>query len=64
MFDKLGPRGRGVAQLVASECQTSKEAVRKLGISFCTVETHRTHTGDKFAVRNIVELARYLVGIQ
>jgi DNA-binding CsgD family transcriptional regulator len=64
MFDKLGPRGREVAQLVASECQTSKEGVRKLGISFCNVETHRTHTCDKLGVRNIVEPARYLVRIQ
>ena len=64
MFDKLSPREREIAQLVAIECHTSKEAARKLGISFRTVEAHRTHIYDKLGVRNIAELANRLAGEQ
>ena len=60
MFDKLSPREREIAQLVAVEHHTSKEAARKLGISFRTVETHRTHIYDKLGVRNATELATRL----
>jgi len=64
MFDKLSPREREIAQLVAIECHTSKEAARKLGISFRTVEAHRTNIYDKLGVRNIGELANLLASEQ
>ena len=64
MFNKLSPREREIAQLVAIERHTSKEAARKLGISFRTVETHRTHIYDKLGVRTIGELASHLAGEQ
>ena len=46
MFNKLSTREREIAQLVGIERHTSKQAARKLGISFRTVETHCTHIYD------------------
>ena len=62
MTDKLSPREREIVQLVAIECRTSKEAGRLLGISFRTVETHRTHIYNKIGVRNIAQLVRHMAG--
>jgi DNA-binding CsgD family transcriptional regulator len=62
MFDKLSPREQEIAQLVAIERHTSKEAARKLGISFRTVETHRMHIYNELGVRTIAELASRLAG--
>ena len=45
---------------MAVQCRTSKEAARVLGISFRTVETHRTNIYDKLGVRSAVELATRL----
>jgi len=64
MFGKLSPREKEIAQLVAMERHTSKEAARKLGISFRTVETHRTHIYNKLGIRTIAELASHLAGEQ
>jgi two-component system response regulator FixJ len=55
---QLTPREREIMQLIAVQCLTSKKAARVLGISFRTVETHRSHILQKTQARNIAELAR------
>jgi two-component system, LuxR family, response regulator FixJ len=64
MLEKLSPREREVVQLVAVECRSSKDAARVLGISFRTVESHRTNIYNKTGARNIADLARQVAGAQ
>ena len=43
---------------------TNKEVAQKLGISFRTVEDHRTNIFKKRRVRNMVELVRQVFDIR
>lgn len=52
----LSPRETEVVQLIAVNYLSSKEAARKLGISFRTVEVHRVNLLHKFEARNTAEL--------
>ena len=58
--DPLTPREREVLQLVA-EGKTTKEAARLLGISFKTVESHRTRILKKLDTPNTAGIVRYAI---
>lgn len=58
--DPLTPREREVLQLIA-EGKSSKEAADILGISFHTVESHRTRMMSKLAIHTRVGLVRYAI---
>jgi DNA-binding NarL/FixJ family response regulator len=58
--DPLTPREREVLQLVA-EGKTTKEAARLLGISFKTVESHRTRILKKLDAPNTAGIVRYAI---
>lgn len=54
-FEQLSPREREILVL-ATKGLTSKEIARHLGISFRTVEHHRSNVIEKMQARNITEL--------
>jgi DNA-binding NarL/FixJ family response regulator len=58
--DPLTPREREILQLIA-EGKSSKEAANILGISFHTVESHRTRMMSKLAIHTRVGLVRYAI---
>ena len=57
---ELTKREIEVVRLV-TEGYKNKEAAEKLGISVKTVETHRSNTMNKLALRNLAELMRYAI---
>ncbi len=57
---ELTEREREVLQLVA-EGRTSKEIADKLGITWKTAESHRTHIMEKLAIHDIAGLVRYAI---
>lgn len=56
----LTPREREILQLIA-EGKSSKEAADILGISFHTVESHRTRMMSKLAIHTRAGLVRYAI---
>ena len=54
-FERLTPRERKVMNLLVSGMQ-NKEVGRKLGISFRTVEVHRSRIMEKMVAESILEL--------
>jgi DNA-binding NarL/FixJ family response regulator len=54
----LSPREREVLTLIA-QGQTSKEIASALGVSFGTVDTHRTNLMRKLKIRNVAGLVVY-----
>ena len=54
----LSPREREVLTLIA-QGQTSKEIASELGVSFGTVDTHRTNLMRKLKIRNVAGLVVY-----
>lgn len=54
----LTPRQWTVVRLIAVECLSSKEAADKLGLSYRTIEIHRTAIMKRLQVKNVVALAR------
>lgn len=58
--DPLTPREREILQLIA-EGKSSKEAADILGISFHTVESHRTRIMNKLAIHARTGLVRYAI---
>jgi DNA-binding NarL/FixJ family response regulator len=57
---ELTEREREVLQLVA-EGKTSKEIAEKLGITWRTAESHRSHIMEKLAIHDIASLVRYAI---
>lgn len=57
---QLTEREREVLQLVA-EGKTSKEIADRLGITWKTAESHRTHIMEKLAIHDIAGLVRYAI---
>jgi DNA-binding NarL/FixJ family response regulator len=57
---KLTPRELEVVQLIA-EGRSTKEVAQQLGISFKTVETHRTNLMRKLRLRSVSDLVRYAI---
>lgn len=57
---ELTEREREVLQLVA-EGKTSKDIAERLGISWKTAESHRTHIMEKLAIHDIAGLVRYAI---
>ena len=57
---ELTEREREVLQLVA-EGKTSKEIADKLGITWKTAESHRTHIMEKLSIHDIAGLVRYAI---
>ncbi len=57
---ELTEREREVLQLVA-EGKTSKEIAEKLGITWKTAESHRTHIMEKLAIHDVAGLVRYAI---
>lgn len=55
---ELTPRERQVLDCVAVECLSNKEAARKLGCGWRTVEAHRNQIMWKLGARNAAQLAR------
>jgi DNA-binding CsgD family transcriptional regulator len=60
LVEKLTPRERQVAQLVA-EARRTKQIALELGIGAKTVEAHRTHIMKKLGVHSASELVRYAI---
>jgi DNA-binding NarL/FixJ family response regulator len=58
----LTPRQREILQLVA-EGQKSKEIAQRLGVSYRTVEAHRTQLMKRLELRDVVGLVRFAVRI-
>ena len=58
--DPLTPREREILQLIA-EGKSSKEAADILGISFHTIESHRTRMMSKLAIHTRAGLVRYAI---
>lgn len=58
--DPLTPREREILQLIA-EGKSSKEIADILGISFHTVESHRTRMMSKLAIHTRAGLVRYAI---
>jgi DNA-binding NarL/FixJ family response regulator len=61
-LDALTPRQREILQLVA-EGNTSKEIAEQLGLSFKTVETHRTQIMERLGVHDLAGLVRFAVRV-
>jgi len=59
-LDELTDRERQVLQL-AAEGRTNRDIAQRLGISFRTVETHRTNLGRKLGLRTYTELVQFAV---
>ncbi len=57
---ELTEREREVLQLIA-EGKTSKEIAGKLGITWRTAESHRTHLMEKLGIHDIAGLVRYAI---
>lgn len=57
---ELTDREREVLQLVA-EGKTSKDIAEKLGISWKTAESHRTHIMEKLSIHDLAGLVRYAI---
>lgn len=60
MTNTLTARELEIARLVGIDGLTSKAVARALGLSWRTVEAHRSHIFNKLGVRNVVGLARML----
>jgi DNA-binding NarL/FixJ family response regulator len=58
--NRVTSREREVIQLIA-EGNRGKEIASSLGISFKTVDTHRSNAMRKLELHNITELVRYAV---
>jgi DNA-binding CsgD family transcriptional regulator len=56
----LTAREAEVCRLMGVECLSSKLIARRLGLSFRTVECHRSHVLEKMGVHSTAELARLL----
>jgi DNA-binding NarL/FixJ family response regulator len=56
-YDFLTPRKREVLTQIAAGA-SSKEAGRQLGISFRTIEIHRSRIMEKLGAKNAVDLVR------
>jgi DNA-binding CsgD family transcriptional regulator len=63
MFNKLSPREREIARLVAIERRAKKPPASSAS-AFAPLRPHRTHIYDKLGVRTIGELAGHLAGEQ
>ena len=59
-LDELTDRERQVLQL-AAEGRTNRDIAQRLGISFRTVESHRTNLGRKLGLRTYTELVQFAV---
>ena len=59
-LDELTDRERQVLQL-AAEGRTNRDIAQRLGISFRTVETHRTNLGRKLGLRTYTDLVQFAV---
>jgi two-component system, NarL family, response regulator NreC len=57
---ELTEREREVLQLVA-EGKTSKDIAEKLGITWRTAESHRSHIMEKLAIHDVAGLVRYAI---
>ena len=60
LHTQLTPREREILQLLA-EGKSCKQAALYLGISFKTVDTHRSNLMKKLGLHNVTELVRYAV---
>jgi two-component system, LuxR family, response regulator FixJ len=56
----LTDRESEIANLIAVDGLTSKEAARSLGLSYRTVEAHRSRIFRKLGLQNVVQLARVM----
>ena len=63
MHHQLTLREREIVEQIFNGL-TSKEAAQVLGISYRTVESHRSHILDKTGARNMTQLARALASHQ
>jgi DNA-binding NarL/FixJ family response regulator len=61
-FAQLTPRQREILQLVALGL-TSKEIAQKLGVSYRTVEVHRTHLMRRLNVHDVASLVRLAISV-
>ncbi len=59
LLERLSAREQEIMMLAVAG-QSNKEIARKLGISFRTVEVHRSHIMKKTGVANLLELARII----
>ena len=60
LLDRLTPREREVLHLVVTGA-TSVEIAERIGVSFKTVDTHRTNINHKLGVRTTASLLRFAV---
>lgn len=58
--NELTPREREIVQLIA-EAKTTKEIAEALGITFKTVDTHRTNLMHKLRIHSVSELVRFAI---
>jgi DNA-binding NarL/FixJ family response regulator len=61
-LDALTPRQREILQLVA-EGNTSKDIAQRLGLSFKTVETHRSQIMERLGVHDVTGLVRFALRV-
>ena len=61
-LDALTPRQREILQLVA-EGNTSKDIAQRLGLSFKTVETHRSQIMERLGVHDVAGLVRFAMRV-
>lgn len=58
--DALSPRQQQILEMVAEDL-TSKEIAYRLGVSFSTIQFHRTNIRDRLGVRGVAGMVRYAV---
>ena len=61
-LDALTPRQREILQLVA-EGNTSKDIAQRLGLSFKTIETHRSQIMERLGVHDVAGLVRFALRV-
>lgn len=61
-LDALTPRQREILQLVA-EGHTSKDIAQRLGLSFKTVETHRSQIMERLGLHDVAGLVRFALRV-
>lgn len=61
-LDALTPRQREILQLVA-EGNTSKDIGQRLGLSFKTVETHRSQIMERLGLHDVTGLVRFALRV-
>ena len=61
-LDRLTVRQREVLQLIAGGL-TSKEIARELGLSFSTVNTHRTDIMEQLGIHDVAGLVRFAIHV-